>query len=127
METVNSIQEPLAKLQEMGILLSVDDFGTGYSSLSYLHRFPINTLKVDRSFVSGLNQSQKQIVQTIITLAHSLKMDAIAEGVETPEQLMFLKSLGCEAAQGYLFSPPVCCQEAELLLDVSFPICNQKI
>jgi EAL domain-containing protein (putative c-di-GMP-specific phosphodiesterase class I) len=102
-------------MQDLGIRLSLDDFGTGYSSLSYLHRFPINNLKVDRSFVDGLSKGQDHIVQTIIALAHGLGMDVTAEGVETSEQLARLKALGCEFGQGYLFSHPVDQEAAELL------------
>lgn len=98
----------LAQLKQREIQLSIDDFGTGYSSLAYLQSFPIDTLKIDRSFISGIEQQDKNldITRTIIALAHSLELDAIAEGVETQEQLEILRSLGCEYGQGYLFSPP---------------------
>lgn len=99
----------LAQLKQRQIQLSIDDFGTGYSSLAYLQSFPIDTLKIDRSFISGIEQQDKNldITRTIIALAHSLELDAIAEGVETQEQLEILRSLGCEYGQGYLFSPPL--------------------
>jgi EAL domain-containing protein (putative c-di-GMP-specific phosphodiesterase class I) len=116
METATCVTDHLTQLQDLGIRLSLDDFGTGYSSLSYLHRFPINNLKVDRSFVDGLSKGQDQIVQTIVALAHGLGMDVTAEGVETSEQLARLKVLGCEFGQGYLFSRPVDQESAELLL-----------
>lgn len=116
METATCVTEQLAQMQDLGIRLSLDDFGTGYSSLSYLYRFPINNLKVDRSFVDGLSNGQEQIVQTIIALAHSLNIDVTAEGVETFEQLSRLKALGCEFGQGYLFSYPVEPEAAERLL-----------
>jgi len=115
METASCVTEQLVQMQDLGIRLSLDDFGTGYSSLSYLHRFPINNLKVDRSFVDGLSKGQDHIVQTIIALAHGLGMDVTAEGVETSEQLARLKALGCEFGQGYLFSHPVDQEAAELL------------
>jgi diguanylate cyclase (GGDEF)-like protein len=115
METAPCVTEQLAQMQDLGIRLSLDDFGTGYSSLNYLYRFPINNLKIDRSFVDGLGSGQDQIVQTIISLAHGLGMDVTAEGVETPEQLAQLKALGCEMGQGYLFSRPVDQKAAELL------------
>jgi diguanylate cyclase (GGDEF)-like protein len=115
METATCVTDQLAQMQDLGIRLSLDDFGTGYSSLSYLYRFPINNLKVDRSFVDGLGNGQDQIVQTIIALAHGLGMDVTAEGVETSEQLARLKDLGCEFGQGYLFSRPVDQEAAELL------------
>jgi diguanylate cyclase (GGDEF)-like protein len=116
METATSVTERLEQLRDLGIRLSLDDFGTGYSSLSYLHRFPINTLKVDRSFVKGFGTDQDQIVRAIVTLAHSLKMDVVAEGIETSAQLQHLVQLGCEYGQGYLFSPPVSHDKAEQML-----------
>ena len=103
-ETINTLLQIKAKK----IQLSIDDFGQGYSSLSYLHRFPIDTLKIDRSFVSLMNSDDNfEIVRTITTLAHTLGMDVIAEGVETSEQLAQLKGLGCEFGQGYFFSKPL--------------------
>jgi EAL domain-containing protein (putative c-di-GMP-specific phosphodiesterase class I) len=93
----------------MGVLVSVDDFGTGYSSMSYLRRFPIDKLKIDRGFVKDLmtRADDASIVQAIISLAHSLRLKVVAEGVETPEQLRSLKSMGCDQYQGYHFSPPL--------------------
>ena len=109
MENIETATEMLKHLRLLGVELSIDDFGTGYSSLSYLHRFPINTLKIDRSFVSQMdgNNENTEIVRTIIMLAHNLGMDVVAEGVETEEQLTLLGELGCQFAQGYLFSKPV--------------------
>ncbi len=108
----------LSELHSMGIALSIDDFGTGYSSLSYLNRFPINTLKIDQSFVNNItkNPNDAVIVTAIITLAHSLHLKAIADGVETTEQLEFLRSLHCDGMQGYLFSQPLPADEATKLL-----------
>ncbi|GET36998.1 GGDEF/EAL domain-containing response regulator [Microseira wollei] len=99
----------LDQLKQRQIQLSIDDFGTGYSSLAYLQSFPIDTLKIDRSFISGIEQQETNldITRTIITLAHTLELDVIAEGVETQEQLEILRALGCEYGQGYLFSPPL--------------------
>ena len=101
--------------------MSIDDFGTGYSSLSYLHRFPVHNLKVDRSFVSRIPEqgNNKQIIETIVTLAHQLGMKAIAEGVETPEQLNQLVALKCDEAQGYLFSKPLEREAAEAFMVAS--------
>jgi diguanylate cyclase (GGDEF)-like protein len=110
--------ELLTQIKQQQVQISIDDFGTGYSSLSYLHRFPVDTLKIDRSFVSPIDVAGNncEIVKTIITLAHSLGMKAIAEGVETPHQVTHLTNLGCEAAQGYFFAQPLNQTQAELLL-----------
>ena len=108
----------LAKLRALGVLLSIDDFGTGYSSLSYLNRFPLDILKIDRSFISTMNQSDEnlQIVKTIVTLAGNLGMEVIAEGVETEEQLNQLRLLKCQYAQGFLFSEPMNAMDADLFI-----------
>ena len=107
----------LEELSRMGVLVSVDDFGTGYSSINYLRRFPIDKLKIDRSFVRDLDcEVDASIVQAIISLAHSLKLKVVAEGVETPGQLQFLRSLGCDQYQGFHFSPPLPAPEFAALL-----------
>jgi len=108
----------LRHLEHMGIRLAIDDFGTGYSSLSYLKRFPIAALKIDRTFVSDVttNPGDAAITLAIVNLAHSLGMKVVAEGVETAEQLDFLKTNGCDEVQGYLFSPAVPAAQARLLL-----------
>ncbi|UBF24677.1 EAL domain-containing protein [Kovacikia minuta CCNUW1] len=118
MTDVESTIALLQRLKSLNLQLSIDDFGTGYSSLSYLHRFPTNTIKVDRSFVSRMGDGSEdaQIVQTIIVLGHNLGMDIVAEGVETAEQLAALRSLGCEYGQGYFFSKPLTVEAAEKLL-----------
>src|SRR2546423_1042589 len=123
LENIDTAIGMLTQLRGLGVGLSIDDFGTGYSSLSYLHRFPIDTLKIDRSFVTRMtdNSENAEIVRTIVTLARSLDMDIIAEGVETHEQLRQLSSLGCDYGQGYLFSKPVAGGQAiELLLKGGF-------
>lgn len=119
MDNVEVAIQMLKRIRQLGIDLSIDDFGTGYSSLSYLHRFPLSILKVDRSFVMKMNQNNenKEIVRTIVTLAKTLKMDVIAEGVETQEQAAQLWALGCKYGQGYLFSKPVGAAEAGTLLE----------
>ena len=118
MENAEASAAVLESLRSAGVALSIDDFGTGYSSLSYLQRFPIHTIKIDRSFVSGMAQvdSDMMIVRTIVSLAHSLGLDLVAEGVETPDQMARLRALGCEFGQGYLFSKPVTVGEAEALI-----------
>ena len=109
MENIESVITMLQQLKALGIQSSMDDFGTGYSSLSYLHRLPIDVLKIDRSFVSGTRTGVEnpEVVRTIITLARDLGIDAVAEGVETAEQLAQLRELGCKYGQGYLFSKPL--------------------
>jgi len=99
----------LRKLKDLGTRIAIDDFGTGYSSLSYLKRFPIDTLKIDRSFIIDIpeNSRDAEIVKAIITMAHSLDLSVIAEGVEMEPQAQYLLDNGCESMQGYLFSPPV--------------------
>ena len=109
MENAEAAAAMFKQLRTLGVQLSIDDFGTGYSSLSYLHRFPVNYLKIDRSFVSRMTEANDnaEIVRTIATLARNLGLEVIAEGVETQEQYQQLKALGCEYGQGYLFSYPV--------------------
>lgn len=113
-----SVSVRLAQLRDLGVELYLDDFGTGYSSLSYLHRFPINALKIDRSFVTriGPRGENSEIASAIVTMAHSLGMEVVAEGVETDQQMAQLKALGCEYGQGSLFSKPVDSVTAERLL-----------
>jgi diguanylate cyclase (GGDEF)-like protein len=106
------------RVRQLGIELCIDDFGTGYSSLAYLVNLPIDALKIDRSFVSTLDSSSEhcELVKTIIALAHNLGIEVIAEGVETPTQLRLLASLGCEYAQGFLFSEPLSEEAADRLV-----------
>jgi EAL domain-containing protein (putative c-di-GMP-specific phosphodiesterase class I) len=117
MENAEAAALMFKQLRSLGVQLSIDDFGTGYSSLSYLHRFPLNYLKIDRSFVMRLTtDNDNAIVRTISTLARNLGMEVIAEGIETEEQHQQLKMLGCEYGQGYLFSRPVNSQSVVHLL-----------
>jgi PAS domain S-box-containing protein len=108
MQQLDNVLQTLRKLKDMNIKLSLDDFGTGYSSLSYLQKFPIDTLKIDRSFVSNIDKPEgSAIVLAIIAMARALNLQVIAEGVETPSQEQFLLAAGCAAMQGYLFSRPL--------------------
>ncbi len=118
MENIETATEMLRQLRALGVQLSIDDFGTGYSSLSYLHRLPINTLKVDRSFVGRMAEHNEnlEIVRTIITLAKNLGLDVVAEGIETQDQVAQLRQLDCEYGQGYLFSKPLEAAAAEELM-----------
>jgi len=111
----------LTQLKDAGISIAIDDFGTGYSSLSYLTKFPIDIIKIDRSFISniGINESDETLTETIIGLASKLSMQVIAEGIETQEQLDFLRNLDCDYAQGYLLGKPQSADDFVLLLDVN--------
>jgi PAS domain S-box-containing protein len=119
MDDLNSPLEKLSALKAVGVLLAMDDFGTGYSSLSCLSRFPIDILKVDRSFVQNINRKRhgSAVIAAVINLAHNMGMKVVAEGVETPEQIALLQSLGCDSAQGYLFSKPLTPDAAERLFE----------
>jgi diguanylate cyclase (GGDEF)-like protein/PAS domain S-box-containing protein len=118
MENGDEANTALSQLREMGIELSIDDFGTGYSSLGRLHTFPINVLKIDRSFVSPVDANNRNlgIIEIIVTLADKLAMDVTAEGVETQEQLALVRKLKCEYGQGYFFSRPLDSSAAEALI-----------
>lgn len=127
-ENADSAAGMLVQLKKLGIQVYIDDFGTGYSSLSYLHRFPIDALKIDRSFVSRINiDNESEIVQTIMTMAHNLGMSVIAEGIETIDQLNQLKSLQCEYGQGYLFAKPLKKEAAEAVISKEVPLVNQNV
>ena len=115
-ENPTAVVAILEQLKALGVQISIDDFGTGHSSLSYLHRFPINSLKIDRSFVSAMSSEQSGIVSAIIGLAHALQLEVIAEGVETAPHLAQLTELGCEYGQGYLFAKPLDASRARMLL-----------
>jgi EAL domain-containing protein (putative c-di-GMP-specific phosphodiesterase class I) len=108
----------LRRLHQMGVRIAIDDFGTGYSSLSYLKRFPAETVKIDRSFISGLpgDNDDTAITQAVIAMAHSLGLQVVAEGVETQAQLAALQRLGCDQVQGFLLGRPVAAADTARLL-----------
>lgn len=110
--------EDLQRIRDSGVHFALDDFGTGYSSLSYLKRLPIETLKIDRSFVSGVPHKADDVAITtaIVAMARSLGLEVVAEGVETAAQRDFLHHIGCRKMQGYLFSPPLPAAQMEQLL-----------
>ncbi len=117
-ENISQTIHLLTELKARKLQISIDDFGTGYSSLNYLHRLPTDNLKIDRSFVSQMQEGNRnyQVVSTIIALSNQLGLGVVAEGIETPQQLQWLQQLGCELGQGYLFSQPLDRQTAEALL-----------
>ena len=119
MHNSEQVIDMMQQFQEAGITLALDDFGTGYSSLAYLKRFPIDNLKIDRSFVSGIphDGDDSAIARAIVSMAKNLRLGVIAEGVETDEQPGFPKEPGCDEIQGYLFSPPIPAEEFQLLLE----------
>ena len=118
MQDMEVVVPKLRELRRLGLRIAIDDFGTGYSSLSYLQQFPINTLKIDRSFVGDIraDESDASIVNAIVAMARGLKLDLIAEGVENRTQLKYLRSQGCSEVQGYIFSRPVPADEVKALI-----------
>ena len=117
----NCAVEVLGKLKSIGVQIAIDDFGTGYSSLAYLKRFPIDTLKVDRSFIRDIpgDTSDENITRAIISMAHSLRLKVVAEGVETAEQLRFLRVQCCDAVQGYFLHRPLPEAEVAAVLELN--------
>jgi diguanylate cyclase len=128
MEDVESTASVLRALKLLGVHLAVDDFGTGYSSLSYLRQFPIDVLKIDQSFIRQISADpdDSKIVTAIINLGKSLKLLVVAEGIETREQLAFLRARHCAEGQGYLFSQPVSAGEITDLLQMGFAETAQR-
>ncbi len=109
MQDVTGAIDTMCALEELGVRLAIDDFGTGYSSLAALKRFPVDRLKIDRSFISDIpgDADAEAIASAIVSLAHALEINVIAEGVETEEQLAFLRRIGCQQIQGYLVGRPM--------------------
>jgi len=124
MQDADTAMLVLGEMKKMGMKISIDDFGTGYSSMAYLKHFPIDVLKVDRSFIMNLPDDEQEatITTAIVKLAHALDLAVVAEGVENIEQLHFLSALNCNQVQGYFFSPPVPSEKAELLINVPFTL-----
>ena len=122
-EDMDEVHANLTAIRQMGIAIAIDDFGTGYSSLRYLSSLPIDSLKIDSSFITKMATSKgmKSIIESTIVMAHSLHMPVIAEGVSTQEQLDFLAARGCDQIQGYLCSPPLPPDELEIFLDNHHP------
>jgi EAL domain-containing protein (putative c-di-GMP-specific phosphodiesterase class I) len=118
MEDISEAIAIMKEIKDLGITLAMDDFGTGYSSLSYLKKLPFDTLKVDMSFIKDMDESEinTSIVKTIIELAHTLKLQVVAEGVETKSQAVALREMGCDVMQGYLFSKPLDNDDIAVLL-----------
>lgn len=127
MDSPQKAIDTMLQIRAMGIHLSLDDFGTGYSSLAYLKKFPLNTLKIDKAFVDDIETSEqgRNMVATIVTIAHNLGMQVVAEGVETNQQLSFLSGLRCEQLQGYLYSKPLPENDFQKYL-LSFQITNKS-
>jgi len=124
MENAEATIATLHALQEKGVQLALDDFGTGYSSLSYLKRFPIHTLKIDRSFVKDLDKDPESaaIGKSIIALAHNLNLKVVAEGVETEQEMAFLQDSGCDYMQGFLFHRPEPAEGLTQIWQGGFPL-----
>jgi EAL domain-containing protein (putative c-di-GMP-specific phosphodiesterase class I) len=118
MDRSESVEKQILDTRRAGVRYAVDDFGTGYSSLSYLKRFPVSVVKIDPSFVRDCpnDSSDARLVEAIIHMAKSLALEVTAEGVETPEQLEFLRRLGCDYAQGYLFARPLSVEDLEAFI-----------
>ena len=118
MQDSDEVLQRLFALRSRGVKLALDDFGTGYSSLSYLHRFPLQALKIDRSFVIGMDAGEgTTLLDAVVSMASSLKLDLVAEGIEDRPQLLRLQELGCPHGQGYLFSRPVPIEAIDELFD----------
>ena len=117
-EEPEKVADAMRSLRKQGIHIAADDFGTGYANLSFLNRFPLDVLKIDRTFITnmGSDERSRKIVSTIVRLAQELGMSIIAEGIEAPQEIEVLREMGCDFGQGFLLSPPVPRNEAELLL-----------
>jgi EAL domain-containing protein (putative c-di-GMP-specific phosphodiesterase class I) len=116
MANAEHVIQSLVKLKDIGVKLAIDDFGTGFSSLEYLRRLPLDILKIDQSFVRDSSSHGRALISSIISLADKLRLRVIAEGVETKEQLTFLRRLGCDNMQGYFFGRPIPSEEFKGML-----------
>jgi EAL domain-containing protein (putative c-di-GMP-specific phosphodiesterase class I) len=128
MDDNETVLEILRQLKQLGIRLAIDDFGTGYSSLSYLHRFPVDILKIDRSFVERLNRTfdNAELAWTVVRLGQSLQLQTVAEGVEDSAQFLALRRMGCDVGQGYYFGKPMPSEEISRLLGDDAPAPARK-
>ena len=124
-ESVDKALQCIDEIKRMGIQIAIDDFGTGYSSLSYLNRFPANILKVDKSFIDKMNtsESSRQYVAAIISMGHVMGFEVVSEGVEEPDQLETLRSIGCDYVQGFIWGRPLSAEDAEELV-LGMAICR---
>jgi EAL domain-containing protein (putative c-di-GMP-specific phosphodiesterase class I) len=116
MENPEFATQILARLRDLGAGISLDDFGTGYSSLSYLHRFPLDTVKIDQSFVRQTGRASDKILRAIVSLSRDLGLATVAEGAETEAEIVMLSQLGCDYAQGFIFGQPLSADEARKLV-----------
>jgi EAL domain-containing protein (putative c-di-GMP-specific phosphodiesterase class I) len=126
MEDAETAVATLQELKDLGVQLAIDDFGTGYSSLAYLKRFPVDELKIDRAFVSGVihNNDDASIVNMVTSLGHALNLSVVAEGIETAEESRHVHNLGCEIGQGYYFARPLPTVEADAFLRQHGPLAS---
>ena len=118
MRNVEETARRLAAVKELGVRIAIDDFGTGYSSLAHLQRFPVDALKIDRSFISGLrhNQEGETLIHTLVQLGKALSLETFAEGIELPQELSFLQDQRCDSGQGFLFARPLDAADTETFL-----------
>jgi len=122
MENPEQSAHVLSRLKDMGVGLSLDDFGTGYSSLSYLTRFPFDTIKIDRTFLTGDLPQKKKLLRAIVAMAHDLGLAVVTEGVETDKDARQLRQIQCEFAQGFMFGQPVSADQALGMMKLQFPL-----
>ena len=121
MENTEVVRDNLSALRDLGVQLAIDDFGTGYSSLSYLQRYPVDVLKLDRSFIAGIDEVGASVIAGVVAMAHGLEMAVVAEGVEDRDQLIVLRTLGCDCFQGFLIARPLPVEDFDAFLEGYVP------